>query len=63
MAENLEDINIGDKVVVAERRGQKYRPDLKEVTVEGITNTAKMIKYHLSDGSYVVGKNKIRKIN
>ena len=63
MAENLEDIQVGDKVIVAEHTRQKYRPDLIEVEVVGITKSPKIVKYHLSDGSSVFGKNKIRKIN
>lgn len=57
-------INIGDKVAVSEKTyGKTYRPDLVIVTVEDIKRTEKMVQYHLSDGSYVIGTTKICKIN
>ena len=56
-------IQVGDTVVVAVRRNQKYRPDLIAVTVLGVRVGAKLTHYDLSDNTSVNSIDKLWKIH
>ena len=57
-----DEIKISDKVIVAALNRQTYRPDVLCVTVDNITITPKTTKWHLSDGSNVMCRDKMYKL-